>query len=37
MFKDFQNDGLGNSRWLEERVVNLPSSVPNTYENFSND
>jgi aminotransferase in exopolysaccharide biosynthesis len=37
MFKDFQNDGLANSRWLEDRVVNLPSSVPNTYENFSND
>lgn len=28
MFKDCQNDGLENSRWLEERVVNLPSSVP---------
>lgn len=28
MFKDCQNDGLKNSRWLEERVVNLPSSVP---------
>ncbi len=28
MFKDCQHDGLENSRWLEERVVNLPSSVP---------
>jgi aminotransferase in exopolysaccharide biosynthesis len=28
MYKDCQNDGLTNSLWLEERVVNLPSSVP---------
>ena len=28
MFKDCQHDGLANSRWLEARVVNLPSSVP---------
>ena len=28
MFKDCQTDGLQNSRWLEERVVNIPSSVP---------
>jgi perosamine synthetase len=28
MFKHCQHDGLENSRWLEERVVNLPSSVP---------
>lgn len=28
MFRDCQNDGLEVSRWLEERVVNLPSSVP---------
>jgi aminotransferase in exopolysaccharide biosynthesis len=28
MFKACQHDGLENSRWLEERVVNLPSSVP---------
>lgn len=28
MFKDCQHDGLENSRWLEARVVNLPSSVP---------
>lgn len=29
MFKRFHHDGLENSRWLEERVVNIPSSVPN--------
>ena len=29
MFKDCQTDGLENSRWLEARVVNIPSSVPN--------
>ena len=34
MFKDCQNDGLANSRWLESRVVNMPSSVPNAFENF---
>lgn len=28
MFKDCQHDGLENSIWLEDRVVNLPSSVP---------
>ena len=28
MFKHCQHDGLVNSRWLEERVVNIPSSVP---------
>ena len=28
MFKDCYNDGLKNSLWLEERVVNVPSSVP---------
>lgn len=28
MFKHCQHDGLKNSRWLEERVVNVPSSVP---------
>ena len=28
MFKDCQNDGLVNSLWLEERIVNIPSSVP---------
>jgi perosamine synthetase len=28
MFKDCQTDGLENSIWLEDRVVNIPSSVP---------
>jgi perosamine synthetase len=28
MFKDCQTDGLQNSLWLEDRVVNIPSSVP---------
>jgi aminotransferase in exopolysaccharide biosynthesis len=28
MYKDCQHDGLENSYWLESRVVNLPSSVP---------
>lgn len=28
MYQHCQNDGLENSRWLEARVVNLPSSVP---------
>jgi perosamine synthetase len=28
MFTHCQHDGLENSLWLEERVVNLPSSVP---------
>jgi len=28
MFKDCQTDGLKNSLWLEDRVVNMPSSVP---------
>ena len=27
MYKDFQTDALTNARWLEERVVNIPSSV----------
>lgn len=31
MFKHCQHDGLENSRWLEERVVNIPSSVPDSY------
>jgi len=30
MFKGCQHDGLENSRWLEERIVNIPSSVPTT-------
>jgi len=28
MYEHCQNDGLEISKWLEERVVNLPSSVP---------
>ena len=28
MFAHCQHDGLENSVWLEDRVVNLPSSVP---------
>jgi dTDP-4-amino-4,6-dideoxygalactose transaminase len=28
MYKNSQHDGLANSLWLEERVVNIPSSVP---------
>jgi len=28
MFAHCQHDGLENSHWLEERVVNIPSSVP---------
>jgi perosamine synthetase len=28
MFNHCQHDGLANSQWLEERVVNIPSSVP---------
>lgn len=28
MFQAAQNDGLKVSKWLEERVVNIPSSVP---------
>jgi hypothetical protein len=28
MQRHCKHDGLANSRWLEERIVNLPSSVP---------
>ena len=28
MFKDCQTDGLKNSVWLQDRVINIPSSVP---------
>ncbi|MCG5529228.1 LegC family aminotransferase [Halorhodospira halophila] len=28
MYQHCQHDGLANSRWLEDRIVNLPSSVP---------
>lgn len=31
MYKKCQNDGLKNSLWLEERIVNVPSSVPEGY------
>ncbi|MBS7198001.1 MAG: LegC family aminotransferase [Bacteroidales bacterium] len=27
MFKNCETDGLGNTYWLEERIVNIPSSV----------
>ena len=37
MFKNCQNDGLKNSKWLEERVVNLPSSVPDGFKQLAND
>ena len=29
MFQECQSDGLENSMWLQDRVVNIPSSVPN--------
>ena len=29
MFENCQHDNLDNSRWLSERLVNIPSSVPN--------
>lgn len=28
LYADCQRDGLENSHWLEARVVNVPSSVP---------
>jgi perosamine synthetase len=28
MFEECETDGLKNSRWLENRIVNIPSSVP---------
>ena len=37
MFKNCQNDGLKNSKWLEERIVNLPSSVPNGFNQLANE
>lgn len=36
MFKHCQHDSLANSRWLEERIVNVPSSVPESAMNDSN-
>ena len=35
MFKDCQTDGLKNSLWLEDRLVNIPSSVPDGVLNKS--
>lgn len=36
MFKQCQHDGLTNSLWLEDRLVNIPSSVPDgSMENFA--
>ena len=29
IFSNFEKDELVNSRWLEDRIVNIPSSVPN--------
>ena len=28
MFQDCQTDSFGNSFWLEDREINIPSSVP---------
>ncbi len=33
MFTNCQNDGLKNSIWLQDRVVNIPSSVPESFFN----
>jgi perosamine synthetase len=33
MYKHCQHDGLKNSMWLEDRVVNIPSSVPDSLVN----
>jgi len=37
MFHHCQHDGLKYSRWLEERVVNVPSSVPDSFAFASGD
>ena len=38
MFKGCQTDGLKNSQWLEDRVANIPSSVPEgSVKNIKND
>ena len=29
MFKDCENDGLANTQWFADRVINIPSSVRN--------
>ncbi len=34
MYADSQHDGLKNSYWLQERVVNIPSSVPNSFQSI---
>ena len=34
IFKDCQHDELSNSISLQERVVNIPSSVPNVIKKF---
>jgi aminotransferase in exopolysaccharide biosynthesis len=36
MFEDCQTDDLANTKWFEDRIVNLPSSVYITYPNFEN-
>lgn len=33
MFKHCQHDGLKNSKWLSERIVNIPSSAPDKRPN----
>ena len=33
MFKNCQHDGLKVSKWLEQRIVNIPSSVPDAQIN----
>ena len=32
MYKKFENDGLLNSIWLQDRIVNIPSSVPYNFK-----
>jgi hypothetical protein len=27
MFKDCENDGLANTKWFADRVINIPSSI----------
>jgi perosamine synthetase len=33
MFQSAQTDALANAQWLADRLVNIPSSVPNTFLN----
>ena len=28
MFQDCENDGLANTQWFADRVINIPSSIP---------